>query len=601
MNNAAVLHTFHIPVMGIGFTIDTPIKVAPYGISSSISLLDDILIEKIREFYCKKLNIPFKEISDKIEDYRAKRITAYLNFVDKVVKEKFENLKQSFQGKSSELEKYIDMLPDFSSIKQRFREFVDKNHSIQDVQNWINKYLHPGSIDVNIMTKLDKENYVNNEKLPVEFNDAHAAMRGYANSTLESGIVLSAGINPRLYSYMENFDDFYPNEEGEIRKKIILKISDYKSALIQGRFLANKGLWVSEFSIESGLNCGGHAFATEGYLMGPILEEFKEKRESLISTLEEIFVKALQQKSRVVPNKRPEVKVTAQGGIGTAAEHQFLLSYYQLDSVGWGTPFLLVPEATNVDEQTQEMLCKATEKDLYLSDISPLGVRFNTLRGNTKDVEKLSLIKLGKPGSTCPKRYASLSKEYTEKAICTASRQYQRIKIKELEGANLNEEQYKKAYKKIVNKSCLCVGLGTSALLVNDLNTKVEGPGVSVCPGPNMAYFSKIASLKEMIHHIYGKKNLIKRTDRPHAFLKELDMYLDYLDELAEDLTLNQTDNKKKAFANFKKNLAEGIEYYKVLFSNECFEKEERTILFQNLKALEERFKEITPLKEVVI
>ena len=25
---------FHIPVMGIGYTIDTPLKVAPYGISS---------------------------------------------------------------------------------------------------------------------------------------------------------------------------------------------------------------------------------------------------------------------------------------------------------------------------------------------------------------------------------------------------------------------------------------------------------------------------------------------------------------------------------------------------------------------------------------
>jgi hypothetical protein len=333
--------------------------------------------------------------------------------------------------------------------------------------------------------------------------------------------------------------------------------------------------------------------------MGPILEEFKEKRESLISTLEEIFVKALQQKGRIVPKNRPEVKVTAQGGVGTAAEHEFLLSYYQLDSIGWGTPFLLVPEATNVDPETQEMLCNATEKDLYLSDISPLGVRFNTLRGNTKDVEKMSLIKLGKPGSTCPKRYASLSKEYTEKAICTASRQYQRIKIKELENANLTEEQYKRAYKKIVDKSCLCVGLGTSALLVNNLNTKVEGPGVSVCPGPNMAYFSKVASLKEMIGHIYGKKNLIKRTDRPHAFLKELEMYLDYMDEMVEDLALAETDSKKKSFANFQKNLADGIAYYKTLFSKECFAKEERNILLQNLTALEGRFKEITPLKEV--
>jgi len=30
-------HSFHIPVMGTGFTIDTPLKVARYGISSVIS------------------------------------------------------------------------------------------------------------------------------------------------------------------------------------------------------------------------------------------------------------------------------------------------------------------------------------------------------------------------------------------------------------------------------------------------------------------------------------------------------------------------------------------------------------------------------------
>jgi len=32
-------HSFHVPVMGIAFTIDTPIKIAKYGISSVISLL----------------------------------------------------------------------------------------------------------------------------------------------------------------------------------------------------------------------------------------------------------------------------------------------------------------------------------------------------------------------------------------------------------------------------------------------------------------------------------------------------------------------------------------------------------------------------------
>ena len=72
-------------------------------------------------------------------------------------------------------------------------------------------------------------------------------------------------MNPRLYSYIENFEDFFPTKNGIIKKKIILKVSDYRSALIQGKFLAKKGLWVSEYRIESGLNCGGHAFASDGF------------------------------------------------------------------------------------------------------------------------------------------------------------------------------------------------------------------------------------------------------------------------------------------------------------------------------------------------
>src|ERR1041385_8380065 len=112
-----------------------------------------------------------------------------------------------------------------------------------------------------------------------------AALRGFALSNLESSIVFSAGLNPRLYSYCESFPDFFPDKNGQLKKKIIIKVSDFRSAHVQGKFLAKKGLWVSEFRIESGLNCGGHAFPTEGLLMGPILEEFKLKRGELYSEL----------------------------------------------------------------------------------------------------------------------------------------------------------------------------------------------------------------------------------------------------------------------------------------------------------------------------
>jgi hypothetical protein len=554
--------------MGIGFTIDTPVKVAHYGISSVVSLVDDILMEKMRKFYCNKLGIPFTAITDKVDDFRAKRITAYLNLLHQIVKDRFEEFKNSVSEKSDEFDKYLNILPDYSLIKNGLKKFINKNNCKAELKNWLDNNSAPGSIDVNIMTKLDKQNYHKDEVLPVEYNDAHAALRGFANSKLNSSIVLSAGLNPRLYSYFEKFDDFYPDENGLITKKIVLKVSDYRSAIIQGKFLAKKGLWVSEYRIESGLNCGGHAFASDGFLMGPILEEFRLNRNSLINTTHNILLESLKNKNRPYPGLPIAIKVTAQGGVGTSDEHKFLLDYYKLDSVGWGTPFLLVPEVTNVDEQTRNMLTKATEEDLYLSKISPLGIPFNSLRGNTKDIEKLKLIEKGRPGSSCPKKYLVSNTEFTEKAICAASRQFQSLKLKELDLMNLSPELQKEQFNRIVDKSCICVGLGTTPLINNDIDRKVEGESVSICPGPNMAYFSEVVSLNKMVNHIYGRTNIIIRDDRPNMYIKELALYIDYLKEKIEEASQPFTDKQKKYFEIFMQNMNDGIDYYKDLFSN---------------------------------
>ena len=370
--------------------------------------------------------------------------------------------------------------------------------------------------------------------------------------------------------------------EGEIKKKIVLKVSDYRSALIQGKFLAKKGLWVSEYRIESGLNCGGHAFATNGFLLGPILAEFRDNREELIQSVHEILVDALAKKERAIPASNIPLKITAQGGVGTAEEHAFLIDHYQLDSVGWGTPFLLVPEATNVDEPTLNKLIAAREEDLYLSNISPLGVPFNSLRGNSQDIKKMALIKKDRPGSACPKQYLSSNTEFTENAVCTASRQYQRLKIKDLDLQELPDEVYQQEVDKIVDKSCICVGLGNSALLINNLDTRIEGEGVSVCPGPNMAYFSKVMSLKEMTDHIYGKANVITRTDRPNMFIKELGIYIEYLKERLEESRAAMTQKQEKYLSTFVTNLKEGVAYYHAIFSDlkDKFEDTKSRILF---------------------
>ncbi len=545
-------HSFHIPVMGIGYTIDTPLKVAQYGIDSVISLVDDILLEKLRKMYSAKYRVHYEEITEKTDDFRAKRITSYLNLIKKLAEKKFEQL-----------------------IRRRFNSIKPDN-------------LTMGSIDVNVMTKVDRINYRMGKELPSKYNDAHAAVRGYANSDLSSTIVLSAGMNPSLYGYLEKFKDFFPDKMGEIKKKIAIKVSDYRSALIQGKFLAKRGLWVSEFRVESGLNCGGHAFATEGYLLGPILAEFRDKREELTESIHEIYLNSPSATGRPVPEKTLSLRITAQGGVGTAEEHKFLLEYYQLDSVGWGTPFLLVPQATNVDAVTLRQLTDATEKDVYLSNISPLGVPFYSLRGNTKDVTKLSYIAKGTPGSPCPKKYVAINNEFTTKGICTASRRYQSLKIKELDSEGLSLVEYKDVYDKIVEKSCICVGLGTSALLVNNIDTRTEGPGVSVCPGPGLAYFSRVMSLKQIIDHIYGRKNMITRTDRPNIFVKELSIYLDFIKAKIKEAGTSPDIKQVRYFSAFLKNLKEGVDYYYKLFaSHPDIFKETREGILRDLRVLE--------------
>ncbi|MEC7646247.1 MAG: hypothetical protein VX689_02040 [Bacteroidota bacterium] len=549
-------HTFHIPVMGTAFTADSPIKVAHYGINTVIALADDVLLERLRKYYSQLYNLSYKEIKNDTKDYRADRITSYLNMVNKVVSVKFEAFTSSTQEKFEEVKKYFAMLPDSSEVKQEFNRFIENSFHFDDLSAWLKDNLSLGSIDVNIMTKVDKTNYFKKEKLPSEYNDAHAGLRGYANSDLASSVIFSAGMNPRLYGYIAQFDDFFPNENGYIKKKIILKVSDYRSAVIQGKFLAKKGLWISEYRIESGLNCGGHAFATDGYLMGPILAEFRDRKQELIDTTFIICKEALEADGRVIPNKTLDVKITAQGGVATAEEHDFLINHYNLDTVGWGTPFLLVPEVTTVDKDTRKQLQEAKEKDLFLSKISPLGVPFNTLRNSSKDVERIQKIKEGKPGSSCPRKFLALSNEYGTEGVCTASRLFQKNKIEE---KGVSDE--------ITEKTCLCMGLAATAVINYGVETR-ESKGVSICPGPNMAYFSKELSLSDMAKHIYNDVKEVVRTDRPNIFVNELGMYLKYFSDKIEEHKNNWDRASEKKLKTFANNMNEGINYYKEMFNS---------------------------------
>ncbi len=558
--------------MGLSFTIDTPLKVAPYGISSVISVAEDELLEKMREVICRDENLHFIAIPVEEKDFRAQRITAYLNLLDYLVDRKFNAIRSAPIEMGSDSEKYFSLLPEDSEVKQKYRNLpVNQGPERLKAIAHLRELMCAGSIDVNIMTKVDGLTYKESgEPLPQEYSNALSALRGYANSNLDSSIVFSAGLNPRLFNYCTEFDDFFPDATGKIKKRIILKVSDFRSASIQSKYLAKKGLWVSEFRIESGINCGGHAFVAEGHLLGPILEEFKLNRNPL---REELFVscnQALNSSGRAEFVSMPLQKITAQGGIGTYLENEFLMNHYELDATGWGSPFLLVPEATNVDEETMEKLLQAKKEDYYLSHASPLGVPFHNLRTSSSETQRKHRIQKGRPGSPCYKKFLAFNTEFTERPICTASREYQNLKIKQLRLQISDEKKYQEEVDRVTEKDCLCEGLGASALLKNHTKLSHKLKAVTICPGPNLAYFSKKVSLKGMFDHIYGRSSVLNSTHRPHMFVNELKLYVEYFKKEMVEIEVQMSDKKRNASETFKTNLIKGIDYYRQISTDIC-------------------------------
>jgi hypothetical protein len=581
-------HTFHIPVMGTAFTIDSPLKVARYGISSVIPLADDILIEQMRKYYCEHYGEPYTEIARDEEDGRARRITAYLDLLDRLIADQVRKLQSSPFADGSEITRYYEMLPE-GQLRDDYLAMLalDEGEEKVRLQEELRRRAVPGGIDVNIMTKVDRTTYRDGEALPKEFSEAMAGLRGYAMSTLCSSIVYSAGMNPRLYSYTANFPDFFPDPEGRIKKQVVLKVSDFRSAVIQGKYLAKRGVWVSEFRIESGLNCGGHAFATNGQLAGPILEEFKEQRESLRDTLHGYYTKGLVRLGREPGDEPHEMRVSYQGGIGTSFEDSFLLRHYAVDATGWGSPFLLAPDTTNVDTETLRKLTPAGEGDVYLSDASPLGLPFWNLRTSASEEARRKRIADGKPGSPCRKGFLRFSTEFTEIPICAASRAYLRKKLPLLE-EEFTPEQLPVVKKELLAKSCLCQDLSGAA----DLNFDIAPASTpAICPGPNTTNFSRVTSLEEMAGHIYGRLSLLTNPERPHMFTEELGLYVNYLRKEAGKYSLKLSRLQPQNFHELKKNLLEGIEYYRRLAGEFLGERKERFV--NELSALETELEQL--------
>ena len=118
-------HYFHIPVMGTGFTIDTALRVARFGISSVVSLVDDLLVERIRKHYAGVYGLPFAPITASQDDARAKRITGLSRPASTTWwRCQIADIRALPFEAGNDKAKYFELLPDTSPVKISYRTYL---------------------------------------------------------------------------------------------------------------------------------------------------------------------------------------------------------------------------------------------------------------------------------------------------------------------------------------------------------------------------------------------------------------------------------------------------------------------------------------------
>lgn len=555
-------HSFHIPVMGLGYTADSPIRVGRFGIDSVVSIVEDNLLEDLRLHYAARYGLPAEAIPKNTPDARARRIRCYLDLLQDVLDIQMAEIRSLPFFEDNDKRTYFELLPDASPLKQDYQTLLGRpDGPVRDtLAADLSRRMVPGRIDVNLMVKVDATPRDSEGKALEGYeSDAKSAMRGFVESRVRGGAaVLSAGINKALFTFMSNFREFYRDATGHAAKKIVLKVSDMRSSLVQGRFLAKKGLEIYEYRVESGLNCGGHTFATNGLLLSAAAAEFVQNRDQLTTefadTVREYYAK--QGWAYVEPAEGVRPRVTIQGGIGASGENRRLLEDFGMDATGWGTPFLLVPEATAVDADTRALLAAGGEGDFYLSGASPFGIPFNNLRGTGSERHAARRAAEGRSGAACTRRFLVSNTEYTAHPICTGSRQYQSRKLAELDGLNLSDKERERRRAAITAKECLCANLCNSALIDLGIVEKEEAPQC-ICPGPNGRWFSRNYTLREMVDHIYGRRESLVPAERPHMFAAEIVLYVDYFERETRDS--DGSAAAVKALDVFRENLESGM------------------------------------------
>ena len=564
-----MVHKVHIPVMGICYTVDTPVRVAHLGITSVISLVDDGLLEEYRMAYAERLGLDLGSP----QTTRIGRIRSYLDFLADEVERKFERLCAERLDGGSDKDLYFLMLPLDSPLRVEYDGVFAKTGLARiAAEADLTEKMEPGEIQANIMVGLNHE------------EAAFDAVRGFAASKVKGSLVLSAGVNLSVFEEIAKCKEFYRTASNAPTKKIILKVSDYRSALIQGRYLAKKGLEVYEYRIESGVNCGGHAFFESKKLMLDVVREFMEKKNELFETTCGMIAKAASANTLIegiVPPSSP-ARITAQGGLCAPEDIEKVMAF-GIDGVGVGTPFLLVPQVTSVDKETRRTLAAAKTDDVYISHASPLGIPFMNLRTTTaaelcrKKIEeyfKPQDQKSGdpemKPGFVCRQHYLCCKVPGFDHPVCMSSREYEirrlaeidKLEKEDLEACEMRpynadadamqdasqkeksreelmasiRRKYDKLRRVTLSRECICRFLGNAgreeirekspslhyqpesvAVARGSEPARAREP-VTICPNPDIGYFDREYTLFDMMRHLYGTGPRLTPVDKPSAF-----------------------------------------------------------------------------------
>ena len=135
-----------------------------------------------------------------------------------------------------------------------------------------------------------------------------------------------------------------------------------------------------------------------------------------------------------------------------------------------------------------------------------------------------------------------------------------------MKSLDIPEPAYKKQLADVLNKECLCIGLSNAAAIQYKQPFLKKLNAVTICPGPNIVNFSKVVSLQTMTDHIYGRDNILTNPRRPHMFVAELHLYIDFLKEkITEDKTARLVEKNQDYYHTFLSNLYQGIHYYRSL------------------------------------